>query len=112
MRRFSQYVFLWTPCIHFLLTVFLVIQVVIFFSETKSKIVDIEAKVNTFQSNMQLILNNVNEVTSFLRKDGVLVKAELNSINAQLSLLSNNLTDLAPLLRNLSSIAVPTVPLS
>ncbi len=115
MRRFSQYVFLWTPCIHFFVTVILVVQVVIFFAETRAKIVDMEAKVSMFESNMDVILNNMGELTSFLRSDGVLIKAELNSMNAQLSLLNDNLTSLAPLLRSAIRSSnpnqLPTVPL-
>ena len=96
-----------------------------FFAETRSKIIDIEAKVNMFESNMEVILSNVGDLSSFLKSDGLLLKAELNSVNAQLSVLNDNITSLAPLLRNPSQLTrsdpsqmrrsnpsqLPTVPL-
>lgn len=102
MNRVSRFLFVWTPCVHLLLTVFLCFQLYLFAKSLQFEVVALKGKVNEFESNVGIIIDSINKISNLFENDAVLIHRELGLLKTELVQVNSNLSRIIPLIKNLT----------
>jgi len=102
MNRASRFLFVWTPCVHFLLTLFLCFQLYLFAKSLQFEVLTLKGKVDEFESNVGIIMDSINKIGNLFENDAILIHRELGLLKTELVQVNSNLSRIIPLIKNLT----------
>ena len=102
MNIVSRNIFLWTPFIHLLITIFICFQFYLFTTKLQVEFTNLKGKVSEFEINVGTIIAKMNQMNNLFENNAILINNELVSLKKELVSVNSNLDTIKPLLQNIT----------